>query len=156
MRIKSSPCLCSRPRLRRQPFKFSIAQSGLKTKPSNRVWPRNPLASDVKKSKPWNTSFMDVRITWQRYGLWLARFSFSPSQDTPGTLSPGLTSPHWRLSSTNHTRQFFSTFPMVLPERSLFYSFRKSRETSSSAMLSLLNPDAEKNFHPEFKHTFCQ
>jgi hypothetical protein len=82
--------------------------------------------------------------------------TLSLSQDIPETLSPGLTSPHWRLSSTNHTHPFFSMFPMALPERSLSYSFRKSRETSSSDVLSLLNPDAEKNFHPGFKHTFCQ
>ncbi len=73
-----------------------------------------------------------------------------------GVLSPGLTSPHWRSSSTNHTHQFFSTFLMVPPGRSFSYSFRKSRETSSSAKLSLLSLDAVKNSNPEFKHTFCQ
>jgi hypothetical protein len=87
MRIKFSLCPCSHPRPRRQPFKFSTAQSGHKTKPSNRVWPRNPLASDVKKLKLWNTSFMDVRTTRQRYGLWLAKFSLSPSQDILETLT---------------------------------------------------------------------
>ncbi len=42
-------CPCSRPRPKRQPFKFSTAQSGHRTKPSNRAWPWNPPASDVKK-----------------------------------------------------------------------------------------------------------
>jgi hypothetical protein len=61
-----------------------------------------------------------------------------------------------RSSSTNHTHQLFSTFLTAPPERSSSYSFRKSRETSSSAELSLLSLDAEKNSNPEFKHTFCQ
>ncbi len=156
MHTKSSPCLCSRPRPRRQPFKFSIAQSGHKTKPSNRAWPRNPPASDVKKLKPWNISSMDARITRQRYGLWLAKSSLFLSHDTLEILSLGLTSPHWKLSSTNHIRQSFSTSLTGPPERSLSFFFRKSRETSSSGVPSLLSLDAEKNFCPEFKHTCCQ
>ncbi len=99
---------------------------------------------------------MDARITRQRYGLWLAKSSLSLSQDTLETLSLGSTSLHWKLSLINHTRQFSFTSLMVPPERSLSFFFRKSRETSSSAVPSLLNPDAEKNFCPEFKHIYCQ
>ncbi len=78
------------------------------------------------------------------------------SQYTLEILSLGSISPHWTLSLINHTRQFFFTSPMAPPERSLSYFFRKSRETSSSAVPSLLNPDAEKNFRPEFKRIYCQ
>ncbi len=45
---------------------------------------------------------------------------------------------------------------MAPQERSLFFFFRKSRETSSSGVLSLLSQDVEKNFYPEFGHTCSQ
>jgi hypothetical protein len=62
----------------------------------------------------------------------------------------------WKLSSTSHTHQFFSMFLMAPLEKSSFYFSRKLRETSSSAELSLLSLDVERNFTPEFKHIFCQ
>jgi hypothetical protein len=38
----------------------------------------------------------------------------------------------------------------------LILFLNKSRETSSSAELSSLSLDVERNFNPEFKHIFCQ
>ncbi len=47
--------------------------------------------------------------------------------------------------------------PRTVPlGKSLFSFFRKSLETSSSAELSLLSLDVERNFNPEFKHIFCR
>jgi hypothetical protein len=83
-------------------------------------------------------------------------FTLSLSRDTLGILSLGLTSPHWKLSSTSRIHQFFSMFLTAPLGKSSFYSSRKSRETSSSAELSLLSLDGERNFNPEFKHIFCQ
>jgi hypothetical protein len=71
---------------------------------------------------------MAVKTIRQKYGLWLAKFSPFLSHNTLETSFPGLTSPHWKLSSTNHIRQSFSMSLMALPERSLFFFFRKSRD----------------------------
>ncbi len=156
MHTKFFPCPCFRPRLRRQPSKFSTAPSGHKTKRSNLVWLRNQPVFDARKLKLWNTSYMAAKITQRKYGLWLAKFSPSLFRDTLEIIFPELTSHHWKLSSTNHTRQSFSMSLTVLPERSSFFSFRKSRETSSFGMPSLLSQDVEKNFCPESGHTCCR
>ena len=156
MHTKSSPCPCFRPRPRRQPSKFSTAPSGHKTKRSNLVWLRNQPASDARKLKLWNTSSMAAKITQRKYGLWLAKFLPFLFRDTLETIFPELTSHHWKLSSTNHTHQSFSTSLTVLPERSSFFFFRNSRETSSSGVPSLLSQDVEKNSCPESGHTYCR
>jgi hypothetical protein len=61
------------------------------------------------------------------------------------------------LSLSRHSGDFIPMIDLT-PLEIVFLSFffRKSRETSSSAVPSLLNLDAEKNFHPEFKHICCQ
>jgi hypothetical protein len=73
-----------------------------------------------------------------------------------GDFIPRIKLTHWKLSSTSRIHQFFSMFRTVPLGKSLSSFFRKSRETSSSAELSLLNLDVKRNFNPEFKHTFCQ
>ncbi len=103
----------------------------------------------------WNT-WIFLIFSLKRFGRWLDGFSLSLCRDPLGTSSPGLTSPHWKPSSTSRTHQFFSTFLTAPPGKSLFYFSRKSRETSSSAELSLLSPDVERNFNPAFKHIFYQ
>jgi hypothetical protein len=113
-------------------------------------------ASDVMKQRLWSTSSLDVKTTQQRSGLWLDGCSLFLSRDTLETSFLGLTSPLWKLSSTSHTHQFFSMFLTAPLEKSSFYFSRKLRETSSSAELSLLSLDVERNFTPEFKHIFCQ
>ncbi len=116
-------------------------------------WNKNMNMSNMR---PWSTSSTDVKTTQQRSGLWLDGCSLSPSRDTLETSFLGLTSPHCKLSSTSRTHPFFSMFLTAPLGKFSFYFSRKSRETSSSAELSLLSLDVKRNFNPEFKNIFCQ
>jgi hypothetical protein len=55
-----------------------------------------------------------------------------------------------------HIHQFFFMFLTAPLGKFSFFFFRKSKGTSSSAELSLLSPDVERNFNSEFKPIFCQ